>query len=341
MSEQQKQLKSSLQVLNEFPAEQYIPLVPVTILEASSITKLATNLVKLSDNPVDQDIYVHEWHKKKVNGEWANDRPKLLGITRKGLSRLMAAANIQQLPSSHELPSSCGRCAEMARLTRIAPVCGGCESKDDVAVKAAIRVPCPDGTYRIIGFTKEMRMADEKDRMQSDKQFKQMFAYRTEHAESKAVNRCVRYALGLKSTYLPEEIKNKTFVVVYPVPNLDDIDIKKAMIARMTGAVDMLYDRGAVPMISTGEPVLMLGEDDVPTVEAEHAAAQETSTEPVEMAPNICRMCQKEITDNGNWKAEDIIKYSKTMTFPVSGGTVTGPFCGQCQKEQKKSRRAG
>jgi hypothetical protein len=361
-SNEYQELYNKIQVLNDYPLNKYIPLVPVTILEASTVMKLAVNLVKLSPNQDDQDVYVREWNKKNVNGKWQNDTPKLLAPARKGLGRLMAAANIQQQETQDVLPSACKRCVMAARETRLAPVCGECENKNDVAKQAAILIPCPDGTFRRSTFTKEIRIAEERDRMTTiengqpkvSNQFNEMFKFRTEHAESKALNRCVRYALGLKSTYTPEEIAQKTFVVVYPVPNLADPDIKRAVIQRLTGARELLFGDSVPTLALTVGQNIEIPDDGADT---EHTTETTTQTSTINQEPEkptekppapetaklpdeFCRRCDHIIDDftntYGTKKAEDIISYSKRF--------FGEPYCIECQKTpevQAKKKQGG
>lgn len=316
------ELKNKLQVLNEFPLDKYIPLVPVTLLEASGLTKLAVNMVKFSDNPADGDVYLRE---------------SKLVPTRKGLGRLMAAANIQQMPSENMLPTVCQKCAEVSARARMAPKCGECPSKEDVARQVSIKVPCMDGTYRTISFTKEIRMEEEKGRLKPN-QFNEMRSFRTEHAESKALNRCIRFALGLKSGYTPAEIKEKSFIIVYPVANLDDEDIKRAMIARLAFGSDALFGGRGVPMLETPrEPVMVIPDDGLDERPDDQPIEQETHHDVPddELFADVCHKCGEQIKDTqtsyGLKSKEDIIKYSTDKYGEA--------LCMACQKIAYKERR--
>ncbi len=230
---------TALAVINEYPPERYNVLIPVkTIQEISPIHKVIINEVQIDPDPdKGKDVY------REKNGE--------LALTKKGLAKLMAAANIQIISSEAVTPSACKRCIEAAARTRLAPRCGDCPSRDDVAHQVAIAVPEPSGTWRMVRGTKELRMEDERKTM-TEKQFSKFFPYRTEHCETKALNRALREGLMVSSTYTADELK-KPFAVALVVPNMADPEMRKAVAARMAQGVSDLFGGNTNLALGTGD----------------------------------------------------------------------------------------
>lgn len=213
-------------------------LIPVkSMQEISPVHKVLVNEVQLDPNPDGKDVY------KENNGE--------LALTKKGLAKLMAAANIQLIDSRPVSPQRCERCIQTAERTRIAPKCNECQYADDVAYQVTLAVPEPSGNYRIVKATKELRMADEKARM-TEKQFRAFFPYRTEQCETKALNRALREALMLSATYKPEELQ-KPFAVALVVPNFSDPDMKKAIVQRYARGESALFGNLGTPALESGK----------------------------------------------------------------------------------------
>lgn len=230
---------TALAVINEYPPDKFNVLIPVkTIQEISPIHKVIINEVQIDADPdKGKDVY------KEKNGE--------LALTKKGLAKLMAAANIQIISSETVTPSACKRCIEAAARTRLAPRCGDCPSKDDIAHQVVIAVPEPAGTWRMVRGTKELRMEDERKAM-TEKQFGKFYPYRTEHAETKALNRALREGLMVSSTYKADELK-KPFAVALVVPNMADPEMRKAVAARMAQGVSDLFGGDTNLALGTGD----------------------------------------------------------------------------------------
>jgi hypothetical protein len=240
--------------LSKYPANKYNVLIPVkSMQEISPIHRVMVNEVHIDAHTTGQDVYEQE---KAREGN-----PPKLALTKKGLAKLMAAANIQIVDSRPIYPQKCERCFEVAQRTRLAPQCGTCEFGDDVAHQVTIAVPEPSGTHRIIKATKELRMKDEKGRM-TPNQFKQFFPYRTEHCETKTLNRALREALMVKTTYAPDEL-SKPFAVALVVPNFSDPEMKAAAVARYTAGTNDLFGGTPAPALQSGpveQPKLSLGD---------------------------------------------------------------------------------
>jgi len=229
--------ETALAIAKDYPQDKFNLLIPVkTMQELSPLHKLVINEVQIDPAKESKDTYPQ-------NGE--------LALTKKALMKLMAAANIQII-DSHTIPTQrCNKCIEIARVTRLAPKCSDCSYIDDIAVQVTIAVPEPSGTYRMIRATKEIRMDDEKPKYTSDKAFAQFKQFKTEHCESKALNRALREGLMIKSTYTLAELK-KPFAVALVMPNMADPDLKKAMVERYANNAASLYG-GQVAQLPSGQ----------------------------------------------------------------------------------------
>jgi len=225
---------TALAIAKEYPQDKFNLLIPVkTMQEISPLHKLVINEVQIDPSKESKDTY-------SQNGE--------LALTKKALMKLMAAANIQII-DSHTVPTQrCNKCIEIARVTRLAPKCSDCSYIDDVAVQVTIAVPEPSGTYRMVRATKEIRMDDEKPKYTSDKTFVQFKQFKTEHCESKALNRALREGLMIKSTYTLNELK-KPFAIALVMPNMADPDLKKAMIEQYASNAGALFGNSSPTQI--------------------------------------------------------------------------------------------
>ena len=237
--------QKAIAVLNEYPPEKYNLLIPVqTIQEISPLHKVIINVVTIDPQPDrGKDCYAEK------NGG--------LALTKKGLNKLMAGANVQVIDSRPVMPQKCQRCMEIARQTKAAPRCGDCPAADDVSQQVTIAIPEPSGTWRMVRATKEIRIADEKAAMK-EAQFKQFFPFRTEHCETKALNRALRAGLMVKSTYTAKELE-KPFAVALVVPNMADPDMKAAAAARYASSSMALFPVQALRLPeNAGEPAGMV-----------------------------------------------------------------------------------
>lgn len=222
-------MNGAIQIFKEYPAEKYIPLVPVqTVTQVSPLHKVSVNVVQISANEDDKDVY------KEKNGDFA--------LTKTALMKLMGTANIQIIESKSVTPSSCQRCLEMARVTGKACPCGDCSCKYDVAWQVTIAVPDLTGGIRRVTATREFLCEDERKKAATEKQYDQAFAFRSAHTESKALNRALREALMIKSTYKKNELA-KPFAVPVISPNFDDPELKTAMVNRFAAGENALFGR--------------------------------------------------------------------------------------------------
>ena len=321
--------QQSIEVLNKYPAEKFNLLIPVqTIQEISPLHKVIVNIVVISSDPAQGDVY------EQKEGAFA--------LTKKGLNKLMGGANVQMIDSRTVMPQKCLRCMEIAHSTKLAPQCGPCPSGDDVAYQVTIAIPEPSGSWRMVRATKEIRMADEKGAMKP-LQYKQFFPFRSEHAETKALNRALRAGLMVKSTYTAKELQ-KPFAVALVVPNMNDPEMKKAAAARYATSSMALFP-GQQPQLpeNAGEGLKQLpsGMIDIPPDEPEGDLGGDENLppwlqeeeEPSGDDPVFCGDCGQVIEASGAWTPEKIRDYS-VQHFGTS-------LCLDCQKAAKAQQGGG
>lgn len=232
----------ALSIVQQYPPAQYNLLVPMqTVTEIADIQKPVMNAVTISTDLNDGEIYEQE----KAQREWRDDRgynhpakPAKYALTKKGLTKLMRAAGIKILSSRPTVPSTCQKCAEVNKGIGKPVRCGGCPNKD---VKHEVRISVPQLTGENVTIVshKEICVEDVTAGM-SDKQRAEFMKFRNEMCESKALNRALRTAMQIKSTYFIEEFK-KPFVVAYLVPNLDNPVVREKAVESMFGAAEQLY----------------------------------------------------------------------------------------------------
>jgi hypothetical protein len=221
----------SIAIMNEFPPNKYNLLIPViTMQEISPLHKIIFNQVKLSSTESDGDAYPQKQsdEDKKLN------KPVGYSLTKKALLNLMTAANAIEEESKKILPTSCHRCTEIAQMTKVAPQCGNCKGRTDVAYQVSVLVPDPAGGYRRYVGSKEMSIETYKGKAE----------HMAAQCETKALLRAVRAGLGIKGTYTATELA-KPFVVALVVPNLNDPELKAKVLDRYAGNIAALF--GGVP----------------------------------------------------------------------------------------------
>jgi len=240
MNEQNKH--AALTIAQQYPPTQYNLLVPMqTVTEIADIQKPVMNSVKISTDLNDGEIYEME----KAKDEWRDSKgyvhkatPAKYALTKKGLTKLMRAAGIKILSSRPVVPSTCQKCAEVNRSIGKPIRCGGCPNKD---VKHEVRISVPQLTGENVTIVahKEIAVEDVTAGM-TEKQRAEFMKFRSEMCESKALNRALRTAMQIKSSYLIEEF-GKPFVVAYLVPNLDNPTVREEAVKSMFGAANDLY----------------------------------------------------------------------------------------------------
>ena len=228
---------NALMITQQYPAERYNLLVPMqTVAEIADIHKPVMNAVQISTNLADKEIYEQE----KAKSAWKDrpDTPAGYALTKKGLNKLMRAAGIKILGTRPIIPSTCQKCAEVNRSIGRPVNCGACGNKD-VKFEARISVPQLTGESIEIVAHKEIIVQDVTDGM-GDAQRKEFLKFRSEMCETKAINRALRAAMHIKSTYTIEELR-KPFVVAYLVPNLNNEAVKAEAIRHMFTSAQELY----------------------------------------------------------------------------------------------------
>ena len=319
--------ETALAIAKDYPADKFNLLIPVrTMQELSPLHKVVINEVQISSDPKQKDTY------SQSGG---------LALTKNGLMKLMAAANIQIIDSRPVPTQRCNKCIEIAQRTRQAPKCFECPYIDDVAHQVTIAVPEPSGTYRTVRATKEIRMEDSKATMK-DSEFKQFAKFRTEHCESKALNRALREGLMIKSTYTAQELQ-KPFAVALVMPNMSDPDLKRAMIDRYANNASALYGdvapAGSQSALPSGEVTVIDADDDIDYETGEVFPPDGEVIDITEQDdPLTCDDCGKElvpVTDRQGkeWTIADLVD--------LSMGHFSQVLCPDCYKKAMKAKKAG
>lgn len=222
----------ALIISETYPEAKFNLLTPMkTVTEISEIHKPVMNVVRISTNIDDKEIYEQDKQKQ------------LFALTKKGLEKLMRAAGIKIVDSKPVVPSTCQKCAAMNRAIGTPVNCYKCGNKD-VAHEVTISVPQLTGENISITKSKEICI-DLVTKGMSPRQTDEFMKFRCEMCETKAMNRALRSALHIKGTYTLAELQ-KPFVVAYLVPNLDNEDVKKAAIDQMFSASDKLFAGNAL-----------------------------------------------------------------------------------------------
>lgn len=246
LSRNQDSAQNALVITQQYPEDKYNLLVPMqTVAEIAAIHKPVMNVVYISKDLNDKEIYVQEKAKSEYtdrSGKRHPATPAKYALTKKGLTKLMRAAGIKILSSRPVVPSKCQKCAAMNASIGKPVNCGACPNKD---VKYEVRISVPQLTGENIDIVahKEIIIDDVTADM-TDAQKAEFLKFRNEMCESKALNRALRTAMQIKGTYLIEEF-DKPFVVAYLVPNLDNPDVRAEAVKGMFGAAHELYGQTA------------------------------------------------------------------------------------------------
>jgi len=218
--------------LNNYPPDKYNVLIPVTSMQImSNMQRIIVNEVRL-DTEVDANGSGRDIYKEKSSGKYA--------VTKVGGMKLAAAANISIVSNESVTPDVCVKCIKMVNATGKAQPCGSCPHGYDVKYVVTIRVPEPSGGFRLISKDKEIDGEIEKSSM-TEAQYKRWLPHRTSIAESKAMMRCIRDALGLAATYTLDELK-KPFIIAHIVPNLDAPEIRSALAGSYLQNMGLLFE---------------------------------------------------------------------------------------------------
>ena len=322
---------STLMILNDYPRDKYNVLIPVTTLQVmSDLQRIIVNEVRL-DTTLDQNGSGKDIYKEKTSGKFA--------ITKVGAMKLAAAANISIVSSESVTPDVCLKCVEMTKATGKAQPCGSCSHGYDVKYIVTIRVPEPSGGFRMISKDKEIDCELEKSGM-TENQYKRFLPHRASIAESKALMRCIRDALGLASGYALDELK-KPFIIAHSVPNLQAPEIRDRLASGYLQSMGLLFEqpsRQELPPVAASEqrnaPELPVADPDY--VETDYLQDDDGPLPWEEVIEGIfCDDCGTEITEatgkNGTkWSPEAIRGYSMKEFGRC--------LCTSCQREAKGGR---
>lgn len=320
-------MSTALEIAKQYTEQTHNLLIPIkTVAEIAEIQKPVMNVVYISTNLDDKEIYIQEKESKGYRDKdekWVNQyvAPKY-ALTKKGLNKLARAAGIKILNTSPVIPSTCQKCIAVNGKIGTAVKCGECKNQD---VKFQVKISVPQLTGENIEYVahKEICIMTETIDM-TEKQKSQYIKFRNEICESKALNRAFRAALLLKPTYSIEELK-KPFVVAFLVPNLNDPDVKAAVLKKYSQSMNNLF--GSIdpqPKVITitdenesqSEPPDIC--DDKEDLQPEPIQG---TTEKNEYNPRVCRNCGDSLSDN-------VSTYSREH--------YGAPLCMKCQKTEKK-----
>lgn len=208
--------------INNYPVEKYNPLFPCTLTQLSPLHKVMVNIVNIDTRDTKggkNDVY------EQKNGGYS--------FTKNACLKLMTAANVIMEDSRPILPLACQRCVQVAQMTKTAPQCGSCPTRQDVAYQVSILVSEPSGGHRRYVATKEIN----KDQYLAKKA---PLEHMSAQCETKALLRALRAGLGIKGAYTMEELK-KPFAVALVVLNTTDPELKAALIQRYAAGESALF----------------------------------------------------------------------------------------------------
>lgn len=331
---------NTLSLSAKYPVDKYNVLVPIqTVTEIADIQKPVMNVVNISTNLDDKEIYIQD-KGKEAQGRYPA-RPTLYALTRKGLLKLMRAAGIKMVSSKSVLPSTCQKCAEVNKSIGRPVNCGNCSNKD---VKYTVTISAPQLTGEDILYecSREIIVDDETNGM-TEAQRQQFMKFRAEHCESKALNRALRAAMLIKPTYTLDELK-KPFVVAYLTPNLNNPEVKQKAVDSFFSNASAVY--GGVAQVEQSRKITIDDDDEAPSapqadfdpIPAEFANDDPAPDDfPPDMMPEefaepdpfTCSDCGRQIEASGSWTPEKIVDFSK-RAFGRS-------LCPACQRKLKQS----
>ena len=333
--------------LNDYPVNKFNRLFPTTLTQISPLHKVMVNVVSIDPDENNGDVY-----KQKSGGG--------LSLTKTACLKLMTASNVIMEDSRPILPKACHRCVQIAQMTKTAPQCGNCSTKEDAAYQVSILVPEPSGGHRRYIATKEV----SKDQFvtKNGGPNKAPVEHMAAQCETKALLRALRAGLGIKGAYSRQEL-SKPFAVALVVLNTTDPELKKALIQRYAAGQDALFGGPGVPQLSqpempalpgaTTNGVVVSGYDDEELqpqdgsndeiIDAESQVIDEE--EPPWMNEGqegnqgdnkfdnavICEGCDLIIEGQGSWTPEKIKEYTMKQFGQV--------LCPGCQKKARAAQK--
>ena len=312
-------MNNSLTITSQYPIEKYNVLVSMqTVAEISEIQKPVMNVVSISTDLEDKEIYEQE--------KGFGNKPSKYAISKKGLTKLMRAAGIKIISSHPVVPSTCQKCALINKGIGRPVNCGACPNKD---VKYEVRISVPQLTGENIEIVAHKEIiVDDVLKGMTEKQAAEFLKFRNEMCESKALNRALRTAMHIKGTYHIEEFK-KPFVVAYLVPNLDNEAVREKAVESFFASKNELYGGNN----ESARRTIFVEDDpeDLGTYKANHSTVEgqapqsDVTTPPEDVQqsgpadPNICVDCGKKLSNGvSNYSIENFGE----------------PLCMDCQRKR-------
>lgn len=313
---------------SKYPLDKFNLLIPVTqIIDIPPIQRVTVNIVKINTDEKAKEIYYN-----KLDGKYA--------LTKVGLTKLASAADIKYLYTNNMIPNLCRKCIAMSEITTKSPDCNKCPNKYDIYIVVAVSVPKTDGSITEIVASKELRMQELKEYYnQTPKEYEMIFRYRTERAESIAYNRAIRAALSIRGTYSKQELE-KPFAVAHLIPNLDNPDVKNAVLEGYRNSVQNLFfqntgdknSKQVLEQIKAGKDTIQIEDKDDNTDDSKSTfkEGKEKPSNSIVSNNNIaddnnsqllCSICGNRINPN-------VYNYSK--------GKFGKPLCYDCQHKEPK-----
>lgn len=347
---------TAIAITNDYPSDKYNLLIPVkTIQELSSMYRIVMNQVEINpDYNHGNDVYVQT--------KGYGDIPDKLALTKTALSKLMTAAGIEMIYSKPIIPSTHLSAIEMAKaIGKAVPY-----DTRDIAHEVAIAVPDASGQRRTITATKEIiiedlkaeyaeqkknleiwekkngkstkRAATEEEKEAAvEKQLTQFSAHKRAQIETKTLNRALREAMMIKSTYTAEELQ-KPFVVAQIVPNLDQPELKQIMLNKYADGVASLFgvtDKSNTKVLQqpTNEDVPLIESGEIITPDEQHEDNGKNDNSNIQDADYtedklLCEECNSEIKGNEKASAAEIAEYTNE--------TFKKTLCAECFKEENE-----
>lgn len=335
--------------LNSFDPDVFNITQPATIIEVQNdLQRVAVNYVHLDcrkdnrGNGPSNDIYF-----EKSSGKFA--------ITKNGLTKLAAIANISVAETTTEIPPGCQRCIKKSSASGQAQPCGNCPHFYDARYVVTIRFPDPIFGIRTIKASRNFdAITDTKGMTEAQKN--RVIVNREAMTESKAICRAIRAALNIPATFEMSDLQ-KPFVFARIIPNVNHPEIRKAMAANTMQSMGKLFAPStkskALPTAPDPEKVYeddtSFGDDptaydddysDLPDDESQGYGGYNPPLQPTAQLhtphQDVCSECRQVIrpykTRSGTvWSPGDMVAFSMKQ--------FNRPVCYECQQKLKGGRR--
>lgn len=333
---------NELSIFQKYTPEKYNLLGNTDVMvKVPDIKSPVIQAIRLDPDPRKGDVYVQQKSKEAYTDKKGNYHPatqNLYAVTKNGLKKLADGAGIKMVSSEHVIPTTCQKCVAVNQNCGKVVQCGNCSNKD-VAYRVTISVPQLTGEVLLVEDTHETIVENVTPGM-TPNQRSEFLKHMPQICEAKALNGAIRTALHIRGTYTLEELR-KPFVVAYLVPNLNNEDVKKAVIKNMFQSAGNLF--GSVPSIHQIE-------SKVP----EHASGEAADGENFDAYVDGTYV---EAPEHGNGKAREEERLMDDEVRPVdfycdkcgehiernvwnySVDKFERPLCYKCQRQERGRRR--